>query len=84
MPAAWGSYVEELNFDEFLTAQSQSSWSRAVRYRIDFAKLQMRKAGQSYLEGRYLSSFGHLLAAATLNPQTFSSARCKSHGALSN
>ena len=61
--------VEELNFDEFLTAESQSSWSRAVRYRIDFAKLQMRKAGQSYLDGRYLRSFGHLLAAATLNPK---------------
>jgi glycosyltransferase involved in cell wall biosynthesis len=57
--------LEELTFDQFLAAQPQ----RMVRNRIDTAKLQMRIAGQHYLDGRYFRSAGHLLAALTLDPK---------------
>jgi hypothetical protein len=57
--------LEELTFDQFLAAQPKSM----VGNRIDRGKLQMRMAGQYYLDGRYLRSAGHLLAALTLDPK---------------
>ncbi len=60
--------IPELTFDEFRLSQPNDLWSRCGRYCRDSSKLQMRTAGQRYLDGRYLAGAGHLLAAALLNP----------------
>ena len=60
--------IPELTFEQFMTTQPQNGWSRLARRRIDSAKLQMRVAGQDYLDGRYLAAAMHLSAAVVLNP----------------
>jgi len=60
--------LPELTFDQFRLAQPKDGWSRLGRYRRDSAKLQMRTAGQRYLDGRYLTAAAHLFAAVVLNP----------------
>jgi len=60
--------VPELTFDQFMMTQPQNGWSRLARRRIDTAKLQMRIAGQDYLDGQYLAAGLHLSAAVMLNP----------------
>lgn len=61
----------ELTFDEFKLAQANDLWSRWGRYLRDSSKLQMRIAGQRYLDGRYWAGAGHLIAAILLNPADF-------------
>jgi len=60
--------IPELTFEEFMTTQAQNGWSRMARRRVDAAKLQMRVAGQEYLDGRYLTAAVHLSSAVALNP----------------
>jgi glycosyltransferase involved in cell wall biosynthesis len=60
--------VPELTFDQFIETQPKDRWSRLARRRIDTAKLQMRTAGQEYLDGRYFSAATHLSVAFVLDP----------------
>ncbi len=60
--------VPELTFDQFMETQPKDRWSRLARRRIDAARLQMRTAGQNYLDGRYLSAAARLSAAVVLDP----------------
>lgn len=60
--------LPELTFDQFRLAQPNDGWSRLGRYCRDSAKLQMRTAGQRYLDGRYLTAAAHLVAAVVLDP----------------
>jgi glycosyltransferase involved in cell wall biosynthesis len=60
--------VSELTFHQFMTTQPKDGWSRLARRRIDAAKLQMRTAGQHYLDGRYFATAVHLSAALVLDP----------------
>jgi glycosyltransferase involved in cell wall biosynthesis len=59
----------ELTFDQFMMTRPQDGWSQLVRTRKKLAKLQMRVAGQNYLDGCYLAAAAHLSAAVVLNPQ---------------
>jgi glycosyltransferase involved in cell wall biosynthesis len=58
----------ELTFEQFVATQPKDRWSRFARFRIDRAKLQMRAAGQDYLDGQYFAAAVHLSAAIVLDP----------------
>jgi glycosyltransferase involved in cell wall biosynthesis len=60
--------LPELSYEQFLSEQSGKWWSRLNRSRNDFAKMQMRIAGQRYLDGFDLAAFYYLIIAALLNP----------------
>ncbi len=60
--------IPELTFDQFMMTQPKDGWSRLGRRRIDSSKLQMRIAGQDYLDGHYFAAAAHLSAALALNP----------------
>lgn len=62
------SRLPEISFAEFRAGEPTDLWSRLRQRRRDTAKLAMRKAGQSYLDGQYVRSAGRLLAAAALAP----------------
>ena len=63
------SKLPERSFTDFLASEPKDTWSRFRRYRRDSAKLYMRKAGQSYLDGRYLKTAARLSAATALAPE---------------
>jgi glycosyltransferase involved in cell wall biosynthesis len=60
--------IPELTFDQFMTEQPKDGWSRLARRRVDAAKLQMRTAGQNYLDGRYFAASARFSAALLLDP----------------
>lgn len=60
--------LPERTLDEFRLALPHDAWSRLRRYRKDCSKLHMRTSGQRYLDGRYITSAGHLVASVLLNP----------------
>lgn len=60
--------IPELTFEQFRLAQANDLWSRVGRYCRDSSMLQMRIAGQRFLDGRYLSAAGHLCRAILIGP----------------
>ena len=60
--------LPELTFEQFMEIQPKDGWSRLARRRIDAAKLQMRTAGQNYLDGRYFAAAARLSAVLVLDP----------------
>jgi glycosyltransferase involved in cell wall biosynthesis len=58
----------ELNFEAFTAQEPTNICLRLQRSRSDLAKLQMRSAGQLYLDGRYIAAASRLTAALLLDP----------------
>jgi glycosyltransferase involved in cell wall biosynthesis len=62
-------HESELPFEVFLASQPKNPMAVLKDQRVEFAKLQMRLAGQQYLDGHYLRTILHLLGALILNPR---------------
>lgn len=60
--------LPELTLEQFQLSQKHDLLSRIGRYCRDTSKLQMRIAGQRFLDGRYLVAAGHLVRAVLANP----------------
>jgi glycosyltransferase involved in cell wall biosynthesis len=58
----------ELTFEAFLAQEPKSYRFRLAQYQARSAKLQMRLAGQYYLDGNYIRSAAKLCMAAVLDP----------------
>jgi hypothetical protein len=63
--------LPELSLEEFIRQEPKSSWFRLQRYRDEAAKLNLRTAGQHYLDGKYFAAAGRLSTAFLLDPNEF-------------
>ncbi|MBX5481008.1 MAG: glycosyltransferase family 2 protein [Myxococcaceae bacterium] len=62
------AHLPEPTFEQFLDGPERTVWVRLRQYRKDLAKLQMRLAGQAFLDGRLLPAAARASFSALLQP----------------